>query len=152
MSNTAGINIIPKPVVSQQGNPKFDFTINTNTQIYIENDSLLNAAQFFVGYLQEHYHLQLKITNTQPSKNAIHLISQTTFQAFKDNYNLAMQENKIVINGNSSAGVFYGIQSLIQLLPTTKSTTLKIPSLSIIDYPRFAYRGMHLDVSRHFLT
>jgi len=150
MSNTAGINIIPKPVVSQQGNPKFDFTINTNTQIYIENDSLLNAAQFFVGYLQEHYHLQLKITNTQPSKNAIHLISQTTFQAFKDNYNLAMQENKIVINGNSSAGVFYGIQSLIQLLPTTKSTTLKIPSLSIIDYPRFAYRGMHLDVSRHF--
>jgi len=150
MSNTADINIIPKPVVSQQGNPKFDFTINTNTQIYIENDSLLNAAQFFVGYLQEHYHLQLKITNTQPSKNAIHLISQTTFQAFKDNYNLAMQENKIVINGNSSAGVFYGVQSLIQLLPTTKSTTLKIPSLSIIDYPRFAYRGMHLDVSRHF--
>lgn len=148
--NNSTINIIPKPVVSQQGNPKFDFTINANTPIYIQNDSLLNAAQFLANYLQKYYSLQLKITKIEPTKNAIYLVSATSFQAFKDNYNLTMKENGITINGNSSAGVFYGVQSLIQLLPTTKSAFLKIPSVVIIDYPRFDYRGMHLDVSRHF--
>lgn len=148
--NNSTVNIIPKPVVSQQGNPKFDFTINANTPIYIQNDSLLNAAQFMADYLQKYYSLQLKITKTKPTKNAIYLVSATPFQAFKDNYNLTMKENGITINGNSSAGVFYGVQSLIQLLPTTKSAVLKIPSVVIIDYPRFDYRGMHLDVSRHF--
>ena len=148
--NNSTVNIIPKPVVSQQGNPKFDFTINANTPIYIQNDSLLNAAQFLADYLQKYYSLQLKITKTKPTKNAIYLVSATPFQAFKDNYNLTMKENGITINGNSSAGVFYGVQSLIQLLPTTKSAVLKIPSVVIIDYPRFDYRGMHLDVSRHF--
>lgn len=148
--NNSTVNIIPKPVVSQQGNPKFDFTINANTPIYIQNDSLLNAAQFLADYLQKYYSLQLKITKTKPIKNAIYLASATSFQAFKDNYNLTMKENGITINGNSSAGIFYGVQSLIQLLPTTKSAVLKIPSVVIIDYPRFDYRGMHLDVSRHF--
>lgn len=148
--NNSTVNIIPKPVVSQQGNPKFDFTINANTPIYIQNESLLNAAQFLADYLQKYYSLQLKITKTKPTKNAISLVTATPFQAFKDNYNLTMKENGITINGNSSAGVFYGVQSLIQLLPTTKSAVLKIPSVVIIDYPRFDYRGMHLDVSRHF--
>lgn len=148
--NNSTVNIIPKPVVSQQGNPKFDFTIHANIPIYIQNDSLLNAAQFLADYLQKYYNLQLKITKTKPTKNAIYLVSATSFQAFKDNYNLTMKENGITINGNSSAGVFYGVQSLIQLLPTTKSAVLKIPSVVIIDYPRFDYRGMHLDVSRHF--
>jgi hexosaminidase len=46
--------------------------------------------------------------------------------------------------------VFYGIQSLIQLLPTTKSQALIIPTVLVGDHPRFEYRGMHLDVSRHF--
>ena len=63
---------------------------------------------------------------------------------------MIVRTNEIVINGNSSAGVFYGVQSLIQLLPTTNSANLKIQAATIIDYPRFNYRGMHLDVSRHF--
>lgn len=148
--NNSTLSVIPRPVVSQQGDSKFDFTINANTPIYIQNDSLLNAAQFLADYLQKYYKLKLKITATKPAKNAIYLVSQTSFQAFKDTYNLTMKENGITINGNSSAGVFYGVQSLIQLLPTTKSPVLKIPSVVIIDYPRFDYRGMHLDVSRHF--
>ena len=148
--NNSTVNIIPKPVISQPGNPKFEFTVSANTPIYIQDDSLLNAAQFLVNYVQKYYKLNLKITKNRPSKNAIYLVSATSFQAFKDNYNLTMIENGISINGNSSAGVFYGVQSLIQLLPTTKSTALKIPSITILDYPRFDYRGMHLDVSRHF--
>lgn len=144
------VDIIPKPVVAQLSNSKNSVTINANTLIYVQSDSLINSAQFFIDHVQKNYNLTLKITTTKPAKNAISLISQTTFQIFKDTYNLSVNENGITINGNSSAGVFYGIQSLIQLLPTTKSSILKVPAVTIVDYPRFDYRGMHLDVSRHF--
>ncbi len=150
LTNQSSVNIIPKPVVSQLGDPKNNFTINANTQIYVQHDSLTNAALFFQNYLQKYYNQKLNITNQRPTQNLISLISQTTFKANKDNYALNVGANEIVINGNSSAGVFYGIQSLIQLLPTTKSATLKIKAAKIVDYPRFDYRGMHLDVSRHF--
>ncbi len=149
MTNSPGINIIPKPVIAQL-TANNSFTINEKTQIYIQNDSLINSAQFLVDYIQSNYNQTLKVTTTKTAKNSINLISQTNFQNFKDTYSFIVKENEITINGNSSAGVFYGIQTLIQLLPTTKSTALKIQSVSIIDYPRFAYRGMHLDVSRHF--
>ena len=150
LTNKKPVDIIPKPVISQIGDAKNDFIINSNTQIYIQSDSLINSANFFIDYLQKNYNLTLKTTNSQVSKNVINLISQTSFQNFKDTYNLNVRENAITINGNSSAGVFYGIQSLIQLLPNKKSASLKITSAIIVDYPRFDYRGMHLDVSRHF--
>lgn len=54
------------------------------------------------------------------------------------------------IEGNDEAGVFYGVQTLIQLLPTRAGVLPILPTLKIIDYPRFPYRGMHLDVVRHF--
>jgi hexosaminidase len=149
MTNSPGINIIPKPVIAQL-TANNSFTINEKTQIYIQNDSLINSGQFLADYIQSNYNQKLKVTTTKTAKNSINLISQTNFQNFKDTYSFIVKENEITINGNSRAGVFYGIQTLIQLLPTTKSTALKIQSVSIIDYPRFAYRGMHLDVSRHF--
>lgn len=150
LSNKTSIDIIPRPVVAQYNNQKNGFVINANTLVYVQSDSLTNSAQFFIDYIQKNYNLTLKITTSKQVKNTISLISQTTFQNFKDNYNLGVDENGITINGNSAAGVFYGTQSLIQLLPTIKSSTLKVPAVTVIDYPRFDYRGMHLDVSRHF--
>ncbi|WP_316830211.1 beta-N-acetylhexosaminidase [Pedobacter aquatilis] len=143
-------NIIPKPVISQTLDAIKAFTLNEHTKIYVENDSLLSSAEFLIAYLQNNYNLKLETTTQKPNKNSIDLISATSFQVYKDSYNLKVLENEIVINGNTSAGVFYGIQSLIQLLPTTKATNYKIPAITILDYPRFDYRGMHLDVSRHF--
>ncbi len=150
LSNKTSIDIIPRPVVAQYNDQKNGFVINANTLVYVQSDSLTNSAQFFIDYIQKNYNLALKITTSKQVKNTISLISQTTFQNFKDNYNLGVNENGITVNGNSAAGVFYGTQSLIQLLPTIKSSTLKVPAVTVIDYPRFDYRGMHLDVSRHF--
>ena len=59
-------------------------------------------------------------------------------------------ENGIRITGNDAAGVFYGIQTLIQMLPTRAGVVPRLPEVEIADRPRFAYRGMHLDVVRHF--
>lgn len=69
-------------------------------------------------------------------------------------YQLSINGNNIIING-SSTGVFYGIQTLIQLMqdaPKTVANTILLPNLNIFDSPRFEYRGMHLDVSRHFFS
>jgi hexosaminidase len=66
-------------------------------------------------------------------------------------YLMHITRNRVMITGDNATGSFYGIQSLIQLLPMEKKKNLMIPCLEIEDKPRFAYRGMHLDVGRHFM-
>ena len=147
--STAQINIIPKPVYLKEAQQK-GFNINTQTKIVIENDSLKNAAIFFNNYLEKYLTYKLTITNVKPLENFISLSVNTRASEFDNAYILGSSQKSIGITGTSKPGVFYGVQSLIQLLPTTKAQTLNIPSVTITDYPRFDYRGMHLDVSRHF--
>ena len=75
-----------------------------------------------------------------------------------ESYSMDVSSSTVVITGASPAGVFYGIQSLRQLLPPAifrkapvGGVTWAVPCVSIVDYPRFGWRGMHLDVSRHFM-
>ncbi|MFL5788912.1 MAG: beta-N-acetylhexosaminidase, partial [Flavisolibacter sp.] len=69
----------------------------------------------------------------------------------KDGYTLNVTNSDVTISGDTHEGTFYGIQTLIQLLPIEKTSSLKIRQVSVNDYPRFKYRGMHLDVGRHFM-
>lgn len=144
------VNIIPKPQYLKVDQSRRSFVIDANTQIVIENDSMINSANFLNNYLEKYFQIRLKTSTVIPTKNFISLILNTRVSEFDDAYLLNTLDNGISIVSTSKQGIFYGIQTLIQLLPVEKSTTLKIPSVSIIDYPRFAYRGMHLDVSRHF--
>src|SRR4029078_914227 len=66
-------------------------------------------------------------------------------------YNMQVNQRGIYIAGDNETGCFYGIQTLIQLLPVKANSAIAIPYLKISDKPRFAYRGMHLDVGRHFM-
>lgn len=143
------LNIIPKPNYLKI-TPNKSFTIDSNTQIVIENDSLVNSANFLNNYLEKYFQIRLKTSTVASSKNFISLVLNTRANEFDNAYILNTLDNGISIVGTSKAGVFYGIQTLIQLLPTVKNATINIPPVSIIDYPRFEYRGMHLDVSRHF--
>src|SRR5678816_2126720 len=87
----------------------------------------------------------------EANKNFIQLTTRKFIKApEKDAYLLNVSANGVAIEGDTYAGTFYGIQSLIQLLPTAKSNFFKIPYVSIQDYPRFAYRGLMLDACRHF--
>ena len=146
-ANAQEVSIIPQPtsVTKKEGS----FSISAKTTLQIKNAGQQKAANFLNKYLQEFYGFQLKVTVGNGAKNAISLVN-TNSNAPKGTYTLESSSNGVVINGANEEGVFYGVQSLIQLLPIQKSASLNIPAVSIQDQPRFVYRGMHLDEGRHF--
>ncbi len=146
------VNIIPKPAEVKNG--KGYYLINPKTVLVVKNEVDNSAADFLNIYLKSLYGFQLKKMKTATG-NFISLNTlQTILPGKKGAYALSITNKGVSIEGQTASGTFYGIQSLIQLLPTQNSKSkiqnLTIPCLTITDYPRFAYRGMHLDCSRHF--
>jgi hexosaminidase len=157
----AQLNIVPAPVQVKMGSGVV--IINNSTQIVLEGSGLERTAALLNDYLQVSYGLKLKIVNTYSNANSITLNYERLDNALPGAYHLTADKKGIYIAGDNAQGVFYGVQTLFQLLPVIKERpvqknnpgitdrqALSVPQLSITDYPRFAYRGMHLDVSRHF--
>jgi hexosaminidase len=147
----AQLNIIPAP--NKATITKGNFKLSKATVIVLNNNAEQATANFLNDYLKTYYGFQLKVV----AKATTNFISFTTptFIRKPDNeerYTLNVSPTSIQIQGDGMAGTFYGMQTLLQLLPTTnlKSQNLNLPCVAIEDEPRFAYRGMHLDVSRHF--
>ncbi|HEX2846903.1 MAG TPA: family 20 glycosylhydrolase [Chitinophagaceae bacterium] len=142
------ITIIPQPASLKRGAGYFN--LGKNTALVVQDDGDLPAAGFFNNYLQEFYGFSLPVSKT-PVKNAIRFYTKKFIKApDKDGYSFEATSAGISISGDTYAGTFYGMQTLVQLLPLNRSVVLKIPVVSVQDAPRFNYRGMHLDVGRHF--
>jgi hexosaminidase len=145
------IDIIPRPtkIETKSGS----FTITLTTSIVLAESGLEKSAQFLNDYLQKFYGFKLPvIKNTSAHKNNIVLDIEQIDHPIPGSYAMVVSANGIEIGGASSLGTFYAVQSLIRLLPMEKKKTLSVPYVEIDDKPRFAYRGMHLDVGRHFLS
>ena len=144
------INIVPMPAEIKLG--KGNFTINRNTQIILEGGGLEKIAKLLNDHLKNTVGFSLPITKTGNSNNKIVLNYERMDFKFPGAYTMDINDKEIYIAGDNEAGIFYGIQTLIQLLSVTNHYPLSIPQLSIADHPRFQYRGMHLDVGRHFFS
>jgi len=145
------LNIIPAPAKAEK--LPGEFTISPDTKIMLTGSGTENSAHFFNEYLQKYYGFTLQVsTSNEIPKNVIVLGFEKMENKIPGAYNMHVNQDEVYIGGDNEAGVFYGIQSLIQLLPATKSSSLKITQCQIIDSPRFAYRGLHLDCSRHFFS
>lgn len=144
------ISLIPLPVATNFKGSSSPFQLGPNSKISINSDSLRASADFLNNYLQKYFKLSLAISYLPEKQNTISLIVDPRLSKQKDSYLLDVSVDGVKITGNSDAAVFYGMQTLIQLLPSNASASLTLPAVNIIDYPRFDYRGMHLDVSRHF--
>jgi len=125
------------------------FPITAQTRFVVKDTSLQPSVDFFNDFLSRIYGFRLK-SGPATSKNTIVLERSKTADTVLGAYSLKVSAAGVKISSNNRAGVFYGMQSLIQLLPTTKSARLNIPYVTVNDAPRFGYRGMHLDVGRHF--
>ncbi|MDB5128530.1 MAG: beta-N-acetylhexosaminidase [Mucilaginibacter sp.] len=142
--------IIPAPVSIKKAPGEFVLSQETIIQADTPNNK---AVQFFSSFLSNNmaYNKQVGLKNAGVSTTSIYLTSTGTENLPEEGYRLTITPQQITVAGKG-AGLFYGIQTLIQLIPLNRAATAKLPAVVIEDYPRFGYRGMMLDVCRHFFS
>jgi len=160
---TDSIAIIPRPVtlVRHPGH----FTLRPRTVI-MTTEALRSLAVQVAGYLRPATGYEFLVTTSNEIPDAagpdpsVIILGLDSLQAGHgpESYSMDVTSSSVVIQGATPAAVFYGVQSLRQLFPPeifrkapVGNVRWTFPCLSIVDYPRFAWRGMHLDVSRHFM-
>lgn len=154
------VAVVPEPVSLELHSGNFNFNSSTNI---IAGSRAAHEAKMLNVYLKDLYGLTLPVKNKEVnSKNSSSIIFKILPSGGrKDAYHLEVNPNQIIISSAGNEGLFYGMQTLLQLLPEAKEElpgdyksgkNFLIPQLSIKDYPRFQYRGMHLDVGRHFFN
>ena len=145
------IAIVPKP--NHMSFAEGSFRISLSTKIIAPNDNQQKAVRYLKGLLNSATGFVLDIHKNSSSKG---IIFQQVDGFQPEAYQLEVSPEKILISASEEAGYFYAIQSLRQLLPCAieskeiVSTDWLVPCVSIEDEPRFAWRGMHMDFSRHF--
>lgn len=148
----ANYQIIPLPqeIVTTNENP---FELNGNVKIlYPEgNEKMQRNAEFLADYLKKATGNEFIVEAGTEGKNAIVLSLGLTSEN-PDAYQLKINGNGVTIVSPTESGVFYGIQTLRKSIPAAIGSSIVLPSVEINDYPRFNYRGVHFDVSRHFFT
>ena len=147
LAQSQTLNIIPAPVKAEAKQGTFNLT--PETKIVATSGAVDKSVAFLNDYLKKFYGFELKTTK----KKAASTIELTVNNGSNSGaYDLNVSGNNISINGSDEPGVFYAIQTLIQLLPPEKSNSLAVQQCSIQDAPRFAYRGLMLDCGRHFFS
>ncbi|MBQ0116249.1 MAG: beta-N-acetylhexosaminidase [Bacteroidales bacterium] len=139
-------SIIPEPASIEVTDSTRCYDLRHGMGVWAAADAL-PAANYLVEYCRERLGLPLEIV---PHKASASIVIDGTGN--DDSYTLQVGDNGITINGGSGRGSFYGVQTLIQMLPTRAGDVPQIPFVRIADNPRYQYRGMHLDVVRHFFT
>ncbi|MGC9151582.1 MAG: family 20 glycosylhydrolase [Microbacter sp.] len=146
--------IIPYPVklIPEAG----AFTFNAKTTIQVENKLFEKDALDLIALMKRVGGITLQKKHAQTT-NCI-LLKEDTSISNPEGYSLSINPSKIILSARTSAGLFWGIETIRQLLfPAIErkgqhEQSLTIPSVNIVDYPAFAWRGMHLDVVRHFFS
>lgn len=149
---TANYQVIPMPqeiTAAASG----EFAIKSGTKIiYPEgNDMMKKNAQFLSDYLKKATGQDYAIATGIEGKGTILLQLGLTAEK-PEAYQIKVTPDGIIIAGASEAGVFYGLQTLRKSIPVVKNSTPVLAAVEINDFPRFDYRGVHFDVSRHFFT
>jgi len=150
------IQLIPQPVEIQQSEGVFVLT-KTST-IGFDSQESRKIAEMLSQKLNRSTGFSFKPQQDKAGSIQFNLNKAPVAQIGKEGYTLVSSSKGVVITANKPAGLFYGMQTLLQLLPkeieskTPITITWSVPSVKITDYPRFGWRGIMLDVSRNFFT
>ncbi|HMO62055.1 MAG TPA: family 20 glycosylhydrolase [Ferruginibacter sp.] len=150
--------IIPEPVLLQQ--KAGSYTLPQKLVLVTANGTeARNVAVYLQKKLQTATGRTISVTHKkQAAAISFSLLTKNDASIGKEGYHLSVKPTGIQITANAAAGLFYGVQSLLQLFPpaieSNRAVQQKwvIPCVEITDYPRFGWRGLMLDVSRHFFT
>ncbi len=146
--------LIPRPVSLQERQGRFAIDADVKLLLHTDDEAFQTAAAHLQGILARALGAQPEIgQGTETQRDAIHFHRDTAVQ-HEEGYRLLISPYEVHIHARTGAGAFYAVQTLRQLLPVEaekgKVDKLEVPCAEIVDYPRFTYRGMHLDVGRHF--
>jgi hexosaminidase len=153
----AKVSVVPLPAKTET--QKGDFQLTSDTKIFVDTASE-QTGRYLAAQLQRYSGQSIPVQQAAniASKGTISLTTKDAKPALgPEGYELAITPDSVVIRGQP-AGVFYGAQTLIQLLPAKSTNTapetksLQLPCVQIEDQPRFKWRGLMLDVARHFFT
>ena len=142
-------SVIPVPLKMEQGTGSF--LLSEKTKLYTNLQG--GEAELWENYLKA-LPVQLKEARMKDRKQMLFLLitPKTPQLPSPESYTLSVTPQRIEIRATSGAGLFYGMQTLLQLMQPAGTGSYSVPSVEIEDTPRFAYRGLMLDVSRHFST
>ena len=142
-------SVIPVPLEMEQGTGSF--LLSEKTKLYTNLQG--GEAELWENYLKA-LPVQLKEARMKDRKQMLFLLITPKIPQLPspESYTLSVTSQRIEIRATSGAGLFYGMQTLLQLMQPASTGSYSVPSVEIEDTPRFAYRGLMLDVSRHFST
>lgn len=148
------ISILPLPTEVQIEDGAFELKRSTDIILTFEDEELEYVVAQIQSYAQSIFGKKLSQQSSKVSKSkAINIILDSSLP--KEGYRLEVSSSQIDIFASTPQGAFYSVQSLMQLIPSETLTqqgvgSVEIPNCIIKDQPHFAYRGMMMDVCRHF--
>lgn len=148
------VHVIPQPnsIVEKMEKP---FVLNKKSRIIINNSSMLPAASMLQKVLKQELPIVWKKeVKAKKTDFVFELVSQLD-SLTKEGYSLQISKGGVIVRSSGPQGLFYAVETIRQLLPVELEVNalanITLPAIEIIDCPRFPWRGMHLDVSRHFM-
>lgn len=160
-TNETQISIIPLPASVQRAPGAF--SLNGDTVIYTKDDAdSMHCANYLSKQLYQASGIKIPVLTGRPSAKANFIVVTTSdkINLGEEAYKLKVTPSAAVLVANKGRGLFWGVQSILQMLPTEATAVNKngdlsdwtLPACEITDKPRFSYRGMHLDVGRHIFS
>ena len=151
-TTVANYEVVPMPLeisTAQQAS----FLLKNGVTVYYTagNEKMKRNAEFLASYIKEQTGIELQVQEGEGGKGAI-VLQLGLANDNPEAYQLKVDANQVVINSPSEAGVFYGIQTLRKAVDVAEGSNVELPAVEINDQPRFGYRGMMLDVGRHFFS
>jgi hexosaminidase len=146
----AEVSIVPRPAMLKT--LRGTFLLTGATRIVAADEESRRIAVLFNDYLLEQHGLRLEIVSVRPrASNYLWFTRTGAGDLPTEGYHLVIGADSIRVTG-AGPGLFYGMQTLTQLLPVRLGVSIELPAIDIEDHPRFGYRGVLLDVGRHYFS
>ena len=149
-SATADYNVVPRPRSVVYNVNEASFVPDSVTIIsYSCDDSMRRNAELLSDNMYNVSGIKLGIADRLPDSNVI-VLTDTLSHTNPEAYRITVDGNRIVVDGASSAGCYFGCQTLCKSIAVPGDSNIEFPAAVITDWPQYGYRGAHLDVARHF--
>lgn len=147
----ANYEVIPMPQSITLSNSDNQFVLHSGTLISYTsgNEDMARNAQFLQTYLTDQLGYTLRI---EPGIASEGIVLKLNEGQASEGYTITVDADRVLVEATSPAGIFYGIQTIRKAVPVEMGAVVGLPAGIITDAPRFAYRGAHLDVCRHFFS